>query len=80
MPAGSVAVVIVGAVPADSITILSALVSLPAVFVALTVKVNVPVAVGVPEITPPSLNVKPVGRLPLSSDHVIGVVPFAFNV
>jgi hypothetical protein len=35
------------------------------------VKANVPLAVGVPEITPlPAATVKPVGRLPLVIDHV----------
>jgi hypothetical protein len=32
--------------------------------VAVTVKVEVPVAEGVPDITPPELRVSPVGRLP----------------
>ena len=32
--------------------------------VAVTAKLNTPPAVGVPEITPPELSVKPAGRLP----------------
>jgi len=51
----------------------------PAAFVALTVKLNVPAVVGVPEITPALLKFKPLGRLPLSIDQV-GAVPVALNV
>jgi len=41
----------------------------------------VPIAVGVPEITPAvSFKLKPVGMAPLSIDHVIGVVPVALSV
>jgi len=58
---------------------LKAPVLVPAVFVALTVKLNVPVAVGVPEITPALLKLKPLGRLPLSIDQV-GAAPVALNV
>jgi hypothetical protein len=47
---------------------------------AVTVKVDVPVAVGVPEITPAADIVNPAGRLPLT-DHVYpGVPPLALNV
>ena len=49
----------------------------PAEFCAVTVKVYLPVAVGVPEITPALLRVSPVGRLPDVTDHVMGVVPVA---
>jgi hypothetical protein len=38
------------------------------------------VAVGVPDKTPPELNVIPVGNVPLVTDHVIGVLPVAVNV
>ncbi len=37
---------------------------------ALTVNVDVPVAVGVPEIVPDELRVSPAGRLPDSTDQV----------
>ena len=60
--------------------ILKFLESLPAAFVALTVKLNVPASVGVPETTPPPLKPKPPGKLPLAIDHVIGVVPYALSV
>jgi hypothetical protein len=47
-------------------------VSFPAALVAFTVKVNFPVAVGDPEITPVvSARIKPVGNEPLSRLHVI---------
>jgi ABC-type thiamin/hydroxymethylpyrimidine transport system permease subunit len=48
----------------------------------LAVKVNVPFAVGVPEISPlPAVSVKPVGRLPMVIDQVyVGVPPVACSV
>ena len=73
-------VVIIGATAAVPIVIDSAFVSLPALLVAFTVKLNVPVAVGIPEMVPVVERDKFVGRLPLSSDHVIGVVPVAVRV
>ena len=73
-------VVIVGAVAALLTTILSILVVLPAVFAAITVKLNVPAADGVPEITPLPFKFKLFGRLPLAIDHVIGAVPVAARV
>ena len=46
-----------------------------------TVKVAVPVAVGVPEITPAPESVRPAGRLPDAIDHVYpGVPPVALSV
>jgi len=63
-------------------TILKALSLMPVVFVfvALAVKLNVPCAVGVPEITPVvAFKVRPPGRFPLVIDHVIGD-PVALNV
>jgi hypothetical protein len=61
--------------------ILRFLVLNPAEFVALTVKLNVPAVVGVPEIAPEFMfKPKPVGRLPLVMDQVIGVVPVAVSV
>jgi hypothetical protein len=62
-------------------TMLRALESLPVEFVALTVKLEVPTAVGVPETAPVLVfNVKPVGKLPWVIDQVIGVVPVAARV
>jgi len=62
-------------------TILRALVVFPAELVALTVKLYVPAAVGVPVIAPVvPFKLKPTGRLPLFIDQVIGVVPVALNV
>jgi hypothetical protein len=44
--------------------------------VTVAVKANVPLAVGVPEITPfPAVRVRPAGRLPLVTDHVYAGVP-----
>lgn len=45
------------------------------VSVAFTVKPNVPVFVGVPEITPPEERVRPFGNEPPVSDQVYGPVP-----
>ena len=60
---------------------LSGFVSFPALFVALTVKLNVPAVVGVPVIAPLiPFKLKPAGRLPLAILHVIGVVPVAVRV
>jgi hypothetical protein len=52
------------------------------VSVTVAVKAKVPLAVGVPEMTPlPTARVKPVGRLPLVIDHVYaGVPPVACSV
>jgi hypothetical protein len=62
-------------------TILSALVTFPAEFVALIVKLNVPAAVGVPVIAPvDSFKLKPAGSVPLATAHVIGVVPVAASL
>jgi hypothetical protein len=43
--------------------------------VTLTVKLLVPVAVGVPLMTPLELRVNPVGRLPDNSDQVLEPLP-----
>ena len=78
MPSDRVAVVITGAVAALTMTILRALVTFPATFVALTVKLKVAAVVGVPVIAPVvAFKLKPVGRLPLAIAQVIGVVPVA---
>src|SRR5262245_46651209 len=42
---------------------------------ALTVKFDVPAVVGVPEIVPDELSIKPGGKLPLVISHVYGAVP-----
>ena len=58
--------------------ILMFLVVFPTEFVALTVKSNEPINVGVPVIAPVvSFKIRPVGNLPLDTVHVIGVVPVA---
>jgi hypothetical protein len=50
----------------------------PAVFSALTTKLDVPAVVGVPEINPVlEFKFNPAGRVPLVIDQVIGVVPVA---
>ena len=64
-----------------AMTMLKALVPFPAEFVALTVKLNVPIVVGVPDITPVvSFKLKPAGSTRLDMDQVIGVVPVAVSV
>ena len=81
VPVGREVVMIIGAPSTELMVILSVLASLPAAFVALTVKLNVSATVGVPEITPVfGFNTKPPGKLPLSSDQVIGAVPVAMSV
>jgi len=56
-------------------------VALPNEFVALTVKLGVPIAVGVPVIAPVSaFKLNPVGNVPLDIDQVMGFVPFALNI
>ena len=78
MPPGKEAVVTVGAAVT---TMLRSFVPFPAEFVTLTVKLNVPIAVGVPVIAPVvSFIFKPVGSVPLEIAHVIGVVPVAASL
>jgi len=79
VPSASDEVVIDGATGAGEITMLRALVLSPAVLDALTVKLEVPVVVGVPLIVAPD-KVNPAGKLPLTILHVIGPVPVAANV
>ena len=63
------------------ITMLKVFVLFPAAFVALAEKLNVPIAVGVPEITPEVVfKLRPAGSTPLDIDQVIGVVPVAVSV
>ena len=60
---------------------LKAFVAFPAEFVALTVKLNVPSAVGVPDITPVvTFKLKPAGNVRAEISHVIGVDPVAASV
>ena len=62
-------------------TILRLLVTLPALFVALTEKLDDPTVVGVPVIAPLAVfKLRPTGRLPVAIAHVIGVVPVAVRV
>ena len=64
-----------------AMTMLRAFILFPAEFVALTVKLKVPIAVGVPEITPVvSFKTKSVGNLPLEIVQLTGVVPVAASV
>jgi len=78
---GKETVVMVGATPVLLIIMLSVLEMFPKLFVALTVKLNVPAAIGVPVIAPVDVfKFKPVGRLPFTILHVIGVVPVALRV
>ena len=46
-----------------------------ALSVTRTTNEDVPTPVGVPDITPPELNVIPAGREPLAMAHVYGAVP-----
>ena len=68
-----------GAVPPLPVTtIVNCFELFPAAFVALTVKLDVPAVVGVPEINPVFwFRVKPDGKLPLDIAQVIGGVPVA---
>ena len=60
--------------------IVSGFVLLPVLLVAITVKVNVPAVVGVPEITPVAERFNPVGRVPFVCDQFIVAVPVAVRV
>ena len=78
MPPGREVVVIVGI---SVTTILRFVVAFPAAFVALTVKLDVPIAFGTPVIAPVAASkFKPAGSVPLDIDQVIGVVPVARSV
>ena len=78
MPPGSEAVVTAGICVTK---IFMLLVVFPTGLVALTVKSNEPIAVGVPVIAPVvSFKIRPVGSLPLNTAHVIGVVPVAVSL
>ena len=61
--------------------ILSVFVAFPVAFVALTLKLNVPSVVGVPDITPlAAFKLRPAGNVPLDIDQVSGAVPVAVRV
>ena len=79
-PPGREAVVMLGAIAVAVISMESARVTFPEAFVALTVKLNVPVAVGVPDIVPFAARDKPPGNVPLAISQAIGVVPVAASV
>ena len=80
-PIPAAAVIVKAVMPTGSIVMENALASLPVSLVAPRVKFAVPAAVGVPEITPVvSFSVKPSGKLPLSTAHVMGVSPVAARV
>ena len=65
----------------DETTILRFTVAFSAEFVALTVKSDAPIAVGVPVIAPvDAFRFKPAGKLPLAIDQVIGVVLVAASL
>ena len=65
----------------SEMTILRTFELFPTELVALTVKTNVPVVVGLPEISPVAeFKSKPAGNLPMEIDQVIGVVPVAARV
>ena len=53
--------------------------TLPAKFSTVTTKLVVPAVVGVPLITPVELRERPLGRLPLESDHCRGTAPVALS-
>jgi hypothetical protein len=81
VPPGNDGVVIAGAPPpAAAIVIDNGFVSLPAALVALTVKVDVLAAVGVPVIAPSAARLKPAGNSPPARLHVMGVSPVASSV
>ena len=75
VPSGRLAVVMAGATGAGLLVMLKSFVSLPALFSAFTVKLNVPAAVGVPDMFPSPDSVSPVGRLPLSRLQVVSYTP-----
>ena len=79
MPSGSVVVVIAGFTDAALIVMLRFLVASPATLTAFTVMLAVPAVVGVPLIVFP-LRLRPAGRVPEDTLHVIGVVPVALRV
>ena len=74
-------VVIIGAAGAAATVMVMVLVKLPAMFVARTLKLNLPAAVGVPVIVPVLLFIlSPGGKLEADIDHVMGVVPVEGSV
>ena len=81
MPIVGEDVMILGGINAGFTTILSALVALPPKLRALTVKLDVPAAVGVPVIAPVLLlSFKPAGREPAVMVQTMGVWPVAARV
>jgi len=75
---GKDGVVIIGI---SEIMMLRFTVAFPTEFVALTVKLNVPVTVGIPVIAPvDAFRLRPVGIVPPLTAQVIGVVPVAASL
>ena len=76
VPWSSVCAGIVGATTGAAIVMDSCLVTLPKLFWARTVKLNVPAAVGVPVIAPVvAFSVKPPGSAPAAMLNVSGIAP-----
>src|SRR5262245_25025614 len=66
---------IVSATVSENVAVLLQPVSDPSSSVACTVKVNTPVAVVVPDRTPPGESDKPVGNAPLTTSNLYGSMP-----
>ena len=78
MPLGSVEVAMVSVPPVDAALIFSVRLSVavaPAASFTCAVNVDVPAAVGVPEIMPVAERFKPAGSVPLVMLQVYGLVP-----
>ena len=82
VPVGSgLAVVMVGGIGAGAMVIEKLCVALGTVPLAeVIVPLKVPLAPGVPEITPPAPIVRPVGKAPALTEKVIGVLPDAVQL
>ena len=61
--------------PAATVMLVAWVALWPLASVTFTVKLEVPVAVGVPLRFPSGLRLRPAGRLPLLTDQVNGLVP-----
>jgi hypothetical protein len=73
VPAGGAEKFVVTPVP--MVSVVASVAICPRASVTLAVKLNVPVAVGVPVSTPLAFRVIPAGRLPEATDQVYGLVP-----
>ena len=65
--------------PAATVMLVAWVALWPLASVTLTVKLKVPVAVGVPLRVPAGLRLMPAGRLPLLTDQVYGAGPAGFG-